>query len=506
MTTMAQTEPPLKRLFDRLDFAPQPKRLELDLLHERWEAARAGAVAPRRSAIRFAPEERDAAETLFVHQFEGPDDDGVLTEGASAAAMLLGPYRIGDRLSKAGNRRGAVRLRRLFKEVRRTGQPVLAQYTSAERGRDRAIVEILVAPLSEDGSTIDSALTAISAHVLDGAPRRATRETAESSLALFALGASISVGEDVAQALGAELAPLEDREFEDGEYKIRPLENVRGRDCYIVFTLNGDHIASSADKLCKLLFFVGALKDAGAQRVTAVTPYLCFARKDRRTKPRDPVTTRYVAQLFEALGTDRVVCVDVHNIAAFQNAFRCETVHLDAQALFARHVVANIGDGPVAVVSPDLGGEKRAELFRLRLERMLKRPVAKAFMDKYRSEGHVVGDIFAGDVKDRTAIIIDDLIAGGGTVARTAAACRANGAARVWVAATHGVFSEKAASALKNAPIDQLIITDSVRLQPSMAAALGDRLIVISVAGLLAEAIRRLHANGSITQLLEDGP
>ncbi len=266
---------------------------------------------------------------------------------------------------------------------------------------------------------------------------------ADSSLALFALGASISFGEDVAESLGAELAPLEDREFEDGEYKIRPLENVRGRDCYVVFTLNGDEVASSADKLCKLLFFVGALKDAGAQRVTAVTPYLCFARKDRRTKPRDPVTTRYVAQLFEALGTDRVVCVDVHNIAAFQNAFRCETVHLDAQALFARHVLANIGDRPVAVVSPDLGGEKRAELFRLRLERMLKRPVAKAFMDKYRSEGHVVGDIFAGDVKDRTAIIIDDLIAGGGTVARTAAACRANGAAHVWVAATHGVFSAK---------------------------------------------------------------
>ena len=142
---------------------------------------------------------------------------------------------------------------------------MLAQYTSAERGRDRAIVEILVAPLSEDGSTINSALAAISAHVLDGAPARATRAAAESSLALFALDASISAGEDVAQALGAELAALEDREFEDGEYKIRPLENVRGRDCYVVFTLNGDHVASSADKLCKLLFFVGALKDAGAR-------------------------------------------------------------------------------------------------------------------------------------------------------------------------------------------------------------------------------------------------
>jgi ribose-phosphate pyrophosphokinase len=500
MTTMAMTEPPLKRLFDRLDFAPQPKRLELQIVHERWETARDGAVAARRNAIDFAPQERGAAATIFVHRFEGPGDDCVLTEGASAAAMLLGPCRIGDRLSEATDRRGAVRLRRLLKEVRRAGQPVLAQYTVVEHGRDRAIVEILAAPLSEDGRIIDSALTAIWAYVLDGAPARAPRE-ADGGLALFALGANMSFGEAVAQTLGAELTPLEDREFEDGEYKIRPLENVRGRDCYAVFTLHGDHVASSADKLCKLLFFIGALKDAGAARVTAVTPYLCFSRKDRRTKPRDPVTTRYVAQLFEAIGTDRLVCIDVHNIAAFQNAFRCETVHLDAQALFARRVVADAADSAIAVVSPDLGGEKRAELFRLRLERMLKRPVAKAFMDKYRSEGRVVGDI-----KDRTAIVIDDLIAGGGTVARTAAACRANGAARVWVAATHGVFSETAAAVLANAPIDRLIITDSVPLDPAVATALGDRLTVVSVAGLIAEAIRRLHANGSITQLLDEGP
>lgn len=325
--------------------------------------------------------------------------------------------------------------------------------------------------------------------------------------ALFAFGSSRPFGEAVARLLEVELAQIEDRQFEDGEYKIRPLENIRGRDVYVISSLYGDTSASSADKLCKLLFFVGALKDAGAARVSAVTPYLCFARKDRRTKPRDPVTTRYVAQLFEAMATDCVVGIDVHNVAAFQNAFRCETIHLDAQALFARRFVAEIGDKPTAVVSPDLGGEKRAELFRLRLERMLNRPVAKAFMDKYRSEGRVTGDIFAGDVKDRIAIIIDDLIAGGGTVARTAAACRAHGAAQVWVAATHGVFSSTAASALGQAPIDQIVITDTVPPRSEMAAMQSDgRLIVISVAALVGEAIRRRHINGSITQLLEDGP
>lgn len=339
------------------------------------------------------------------------------------------------------------------------------------------------------------------------APTKPPLKGPSERLALFALGASEPFGEAVSQLLGVELAPLEDRQFEDGEYKIRSLENVRGRDVYIISSLYGDDTASSADKLCKLLFFVAALKDSGAARVTAVTPYLCFARKDRRTKPRDPVTTRYVAQLFEAMATDCVVGIDVHNVAAFQNAFRCETIHLDAHALFARHFIAAIGGRTVAVVSPDLGGEKRAELFRLRLERILNRPVAKAFMDKYRSEGRVSGDLFAGDVKDRIAIIIDDLIAGGGTVARTAAACRAHGAAQVWVAATHGVFSSAAASVLGEAPIDRIVITDTVPPRPEMTPMQTDgRLSVISAAALVAEAIRRRHTDGSITQLLEDGP
>ena len=365
----------------------------------------------------------------------------------------------------------------------------------------------LATPLSEDGRTIDSTLTASSAHVLDGAPARAPRE-ADSSLALFALGASISLGEDVAQLLGAELAPLEDREFEDGEYKIRPLENVRGRDCYVVFTLHGDRCREQRRQAVQTAVF--HRRAEGRRRCSASRPSRpIFASRARIGAPSPAIRSRRVTSRSCSRRLERtvLVCIDVHNIAAFQNAFRCETVHLDAQALFARHVVADIGDRPVAVVSPDLGGEKRAELFRLRLERMLKRPVAKAFMDKYRSEGRVVGDIFAGDVKDRIAIIIDDLIAGGGTVARTAAACRANGAARVWVAATHGVFSEKAASVLKSAPIDQ-----AHHHRHSAAATVHGGRAWRSVDRWSASPVswpkrsRRLHANGSITQLLEEGP
>ncbi len=322
--------------------------------------------------------------------------------------------------------------------------------------------------------------------------------------ALFALGSSRAFGEAVANALGWRLSADEERDFEDGEFKLRPLVNVRNRDVYVIFSLNGEAGATSADKLCRLLFFIGALRDAGALRVTAVTPYLCYQRKDRQTKPRDPVTSRYVAQLFEAMGVDRVVTIDAHNIAAFQNAFRCDTDHLDAHAVFAAHVLPQLGARPVAVVSPDLGGEKRAELFRERLERVLARGVGKAFMDKRRSEGKVVGEIFAGDVTGRVALVIDDLISGGGTMARVAKACRAHGAAEVWCLATHGVFSSGAAEVLNAAPIDRLVVTDTVR-PPPQAAALS-RLEIVSVAPLFAQAIRRCHEGGSIVELLERGP
>jgi hypothetical protein len=151
---------------------------------------------------------------------------------------------------------------------------------------------------------------------------------APSHVCLFALEASAELGRAIAAALGQQLASHEERDFEDGEHKSRPLDDVSGADVYVVQSLHSGPQQSANDKLCRLLFFIGALKDAGAARVTAVSPYLCYARKDRRTKPNDPVTTRYVASLFEAVGTDGVVTLEVHNPAAFENAFRCRTVTL----------------------------------------------------------------------------------------------------------------------------------------------------------------------------------
>jgi len=321
--------------------------------------------------------------------------------------------------------------------------------------------------------------------------------------AVFAFSESRDYGERVCAALGISPARHEERSFEDGEHKCRPLESVRGRDVFVVQSLYGDSGCSVNDKLCRLLFFLGALHDASAARVTAVLPYLCYARKDRKTKTRDPVTTRYVAELLEAVGTDRVLTLDVHNLAAYQNAFRCHADHLEAKALLADHFAERLAGKPLTVVSPDFGGVKRAEAFRAALaERLPSQDIAAAFMEKYRSAGVVSGEALAGDVQGRTAVIIDDLISSGGTLARTARACIEQGATAVYAAATHGLFSAEAETVLAEAPLQQLVITDTVppRLGPRFPAA---RLVVLDSAALVAAAIRALHENGSLVRLME---
>jgi ribose-phosphate pyrophosphokinase len=320
---------------------------------------------------------------------------------------------------------------------------------------------------------------------------------------LFALGAGRELGERVAASLDLPLAAHEERGFEDGEHKARPLVAVRGRDVYVLQSLHGDAEQSPNDKLCRLLFFLGALKDAGAARTTALCPYLCYARKERKTKPRDPVTSRYVATLFEAVGTDSVVTLDVHNLAAFQNAFRCRTEHLEARRLFAEHFAPLLAGREAVVVSPDAGGFKRAERFREALARSLGREVGMVFLEKQRSEGVVSGEAVVGEVAGRTAVILDDLISTGTTLCRAARACRERGAADVYAAATHGLFMGGAPGLMAEPSLARIVVTDSVppfRLDPERAR---ERLVVLEIAPLLAAAIERLHDDGSIVELVE---
>ena len=324
-------------------------------------------------------------------------------------------------------------------------------------------------------------------------------------LCLFALHGSDELGAAIAGALGQPLSAHEEREFEDGEHKARPLVSVRGADVFVLHGLHGGPQQSANDKLCRLLFFIGAVKDAGAARVTAIAPYLCYGRKDRRTKPSDPVTTRYVASLFEAVGADVVVTLDVHNPAAFENAFRGPTVTLTAAPLFVDYVksaIRGLADEKLCVVSPDPGGAKRADLFREALESALRRPIGKGFADKRRSAGVVSGDLFVGDVEGATALIIDDLISTGGTLVRAAQAARRAGAKRIVALVTHGLFMPGAEAVIMNATIDRVVVTDSVpafRLGNSAARA---KLDILPVAPLFADAVRRLCAGETLTDLL----
>jgi len=318
---------------------------------------------------------------------------------------------------------------------------------------------------------------------------------------LFALNASRGFGEAVSRELGTALAQHEEREFEDREHKSRSLVSVRGRDVYVIQSLYSDAGASVNDRLCRLLFFIGALRDSAAARITAVVPYLAYARKDRRTKARDPVTTRYVAELFEAVGTDCVLTLDVHNLAAYQNAFRCRTEHLEAAPLFVTRVAPLLRDAEAAVVSPDAGGIKRADAFRQRLTAALGRPVGAAFAEKYRSSGVVSGEALVGDVAGKVAVIVDDLISAGTTVARAARACREHGASRVLAVASHGVFAEAANAVLGASDVERIVVTDTIAPWRVSDPRLKSKLDVVSAAGLFAEAIRRLHTGGSIVEL-----
>lgn len=319
----------------------------------------------------------------------------------------------------------------------------------------------------------------------------------------FALKGSEELGVAAAQALAIELDPHEERDFEDGEHKTRPLVNVRGEDVYVLHSLAGRGGASTNDKLCRLLFFLATCKENGAARVTAVVPYLAYARKDRQTKAHDPVTTRYVAQLFEAMGTDRIMTVDVHNFAAFQNAFRCESIHLDTRKLFAPLIAKLAGDLPITIFSPDSGGVKRAQLLKETLAAESGKEIGFGFMEKRRSRNVVSGELFAGDVADNAVFIVDDMISTGGTLLRAALACRERGARTVHAIATHGLFGKGASMLFGSQAIDRIIVTDSVDSAAVAKARYPDaRLDIVPVGRLIGKAIRRLHTLGSISELI----
>jgi ribose-phosphate pyrophosphokinase len=285
---------------------------------------------------------------------------------------------------------------------------------------------------------------------------------------LIAPPESEALGRAIAQAAKWEWAAIEERRFAGGEFTLRPLVAIRNRDVCVVQTLAPTAEASIADRLVRLLFLLGVLRNAGARSRIALIPYLAYARQERRTEACDPVHTRSVAELLEAAGMTHLIALDVHDLAALDNSFGVPVDHLTAQPLFVDWLAQQPLSEPLAVASPDIGGIKRAQLFRELLEKRLGRAVEFLFMEKRRAAGHVSGQQIVGHAAGRHVLMIDDLCATGETLLRAAASFHDAGALRVSAAVTHIASAEGLRALCASPHLSQVLVTDSA-LTPEAA-------------------------------------
>lgn len=320
-------------------------------------------------------------------------------------------------------------------------------------------------------------------------------------ICLFSLERDNNLAKNVAELLGMSLHPVELRVFPDTEIKIRSLASVRRQHCILVGSIKSDDKMSANDALCQHIFLIGSLLDAGAAQVSSVVPYLAYTRKDRRTKSRDPVTIRYVAQLLEAIGLSRMIVIDAHSETALQNAFRIPTESLQSISAIVSHLATNVADDSVLVLSPDIGGIQRASKFLKCLSKITSKKISFGFLEKWRSQDEISGGaVVAEDMRGKTVIIVDDIISTGTTVSRTAKICKDRGAKKVIVAATHGLFSRESEDVLIDPAIERIIVTNSVTTPAFRSAALQDKVEVIDLSPLITHTIQAISTQGSINQ------
>lgn len=279
---------------------------------------------------------------------------------------------------------------------------------------------------------------------------------------IFGIGPAQVMAQSVCIKLGLPLYIVKEEEFPDGELKVRPHEEVRNADVFVFHSLGGDSSRTVNDRLCELYFLLCTLRDNGARRITALIPYLPYARSDQRKEHNDSVINRYVAQMLEQSGVYSIVTIDIHNISAFENAFRCPVVNLEAAELFCDHILLRVKSNiPPVVISPDIGGIKRAEIFRNQLESQSGLSIGSAFMEKFRTSNGLVGKSLVGDVRGRPVFIVDDMISTGETILRASEACRKAGSGPITVFASHGIFSRNQQQLLYSSFFDEVVVTDS---------------------------------------------
>ncbi len=308
------------------------------------------------------------------------------------------------------------------------------------------------------------------------------------NIKIFAGNSNMPLAEEIASYLGITLGQGYATTFSNGETRVNIEETVRGCDVYIVQSLSNpvDHY------IMELLIMMDAMKRASAGRITAVIPYFAYARQDRKTRPREPISAKLLANLITVAGANRVITMDLH-AGQIQGFFDIPVDPLQASPILAEYIKNNLNLDDSVVVSPDVGGVARARAFASRLHLPI------AIIDKRRpapNESEVM--YIVGDVKGKTCIVIDDMIDTGGTLVKGADALLEEGATEVYACATHPVFSGNAIENIKKSHIKKVIVTNTILLDKEH---LCDKIEVLSVAKLFAEAIDRIHNNRSVSEL-----
>ncbi len=313
---------------------------------------------------------------------------------------------------------------------------------------------------------------------------------ANNRLKIFSGNATPGLAAAICRHLGVELGQAQVKSFSDLETSVELAENVRGMDVFVVQST----CTPANETLMELLILLDTVRRSSAKRITAVIPYYGYSRQDRKVRPRTPITARLVADLIEASGADRALCLDLH-AGQIQGFFGIPVDNLYAMPVLLDEIRGTLADRErVVVVSPDAGGVERARAYGKRLGADL------AIPDKRREQANVSEILhIVGDVAHKTAVIVDDMVDTAGSIAQTAEAVMKHGAQRVLAAITHPVLSGPAVRRIEESPLERLITTDTIPLREEAGSCA--KISVVSVSHLLGESIRRIHEEESVSTL-----
>ena len=309
----------------------------------------------------------------------------------------------------------------------------------------------------------------------------------ENELKIFTGNANKSLAQEISNHLEISLGNSEISLFSDGEILVQINENVRGKDVFVIQSVSNP----VNQNLMELLIMIDALKRASAARITAVMPYYCYARQDRKVQPRVPITAKLVADLLVAAGANRLLTIDLH-AGQIQGFFNIPVDHLYAGPVLIEYLQKKNLENLV-VVSPDAGGVERARAIAKRINASL------AIIDK-RREGPNVAKIMniIGDIKDKNVIVVDDIIDTAGTLIQAVEALKKNGAKRAFASCTHAVLSGPSVERITNSPLEEVIVTNTISLDESKKT---NKILILSIAKLLSEAIKNIHTESSVSSL-----